>query len=73
MDTVLKNIVSRKMPLKFSINNDAGHSNNHNFVNFKSSHVRLQRFISETMSFRNMQKKIDFLQKFTLVYPLKYI
>ena len=65
MDTVLKNIISRKMPLKFSI---AGHwsshpSNTHNFVNFRSSHVRFQRCIFETISFKNMQEKkeIDFL------------
>ena len=45
MDTVLKNIVSREMPFKFSIAASSGPSNNHNFVNFTSSHVRLQGFI----------------------------
>ena len=51
MDTVLKNIVSRKMPLKFSITvtMTSRPSNNHNVVNFRSSHVRLQRFSFETV------------------------
>ena len=32
-------------------------SNNHSFVNFRSSHVRLQRFIFEIVSLKNIQKK----------------
>ena len=48
MDTVLKSIVPRKMPLKFSIAVTMTLVD-HNFVNFRSSHVRLQRFIFETM------------------------
>ena len=43
----------------------------HNFVHFRSSHVRLQRLIFKTMSFKNMQRKKNlFFQKFTLEYPL---
>ena len=58
------------MPLKFSIAVTMTPSNNHNFVNFWNSHVRLQRFIFETTSFKNMQKKekFDCFQKFTLEY-----
>ena len=42
MDTVLVNIVSSKVPLKFSI--AITMTPVRNFVNFRSSHVRLQRF-----------------------------
>ena len=46
--------------------------NNHNFVKFRSSDVTSQRFIFETMSFKNMQKeKSIFFKKFTLEQPLK--
>ena len=65
MDTLLKNVVSRKIPLKFSIAvaMTLVVASFHNFVNFTSSHVRLQRFTFEILSFKNMQKKNRFFSK----------
>ena len=70
MDTVLKNVVSRNNTFKvyYCGNNDAGRRVLQTTItfNFRSSHW-VQKFIFETMSFKNMQEKKNnqFFQKFT--------